>query len=253
MSRSAWFVQILLVSSCALAADEPGPRATPYQDRRDTPHYEYEIDYPAIDPKENALRTALRDLAEGAKHDFVATAPKDGDEDEHKYTLSMTFEEIARTADLVAVDLEGAEYTGGVHGNPYSRVLLYDRRGDRMIGLADLFDDPDAALDALSTAAITQLREDFAQEIAQSRSEMQTSGRTGVPFDRDEWIQRGAAPSKENFHSVAPVLDGPRIGSLSIRFDPYQVAPYSDGMPTVEIPVAVVRQWLKSEYAPDFD
>jgi hypothetical protein len=253
MSRSAWFIPILLVSSVAFAADEPGPRATPYQDRRDTPHYEYEIDYPAIDPKEKALRVALRDLAERAKHDFVATAPKDDDEDEHKYTMSMTFEEIARNPHLAIVELQGAEYTGGVHGNPYSRVLLYDRRGDRMIELADLFDDPDAACAALSAAAIKQLREDFAQEIAQSRSEMQTSGRTGVPFDRDEWIARGAAPSTENFHSVAPVLQGARFGSLSIRFDPYQVAPYSDGMPTVEVPVALVRKWLKPEFAADFD
>ena len=58
----------------------------------------------------------------------------------------------------------------------------------------------------------------------------------------DDWIQRGAGASGENYDSWTITKQG-----LKIHFDPYQVAPYAAGPQQVTIPYSALKDIIKAD------
>ena len=118
---------------------------------------------------------------------------------------------------------QGYDYRGGAHGLPVMDVTVLDaEQPDSLLPPSSLFSDEAGALEALSRATRANLDEQMLGDQSQ-----------------DEWVLKGTEPHWENFHVVYPMqTDGPP--RWEVIFPSYQVAPYSAGTPTVEIPWQVL-------------
>ena len=105
-------------------------------------------------------------------------------------------------------------YTGGAHGNLDVLTLNYSLLTGQRLGLVDLFEDPDAALQIMSAWAYKKL----SQRLGGMRQE--------------QTLRMGLTPVPENFASLTLVLEGVRM-----NFQPYQVAPWAAGAQKVTIPL----------------
>lgn len=102
-------------------------------------------------------------------------------------------------------------YTGGAHGMQIRKTFSFNKEG-QMLTISNVFTN---GMDGL--AGFSKL----------VQKELLT--REGVTAD---WVTDGAAPTEENYHSFIVNDD-----SVTILFDPYQVAPYSTGTVDISIPV----------------
>ena len=131
------------------------------------------------------------------------------------WDLTGLFELTRPSEGVVSVTFSVYSYTGGAHGNLEITCLNYDLRTGRRLDLADLFKDPEKALQLMS--AWSQ------KELARSLGE-----------DTDEdMIRDGVAPDLRNFANLTLTPQG-----LRIEFQPYQVAPWAAGPQRVDMPLA---------------
>jgi hypothetical protein len=122
------------------------------------------------------------------------------------YTIAMAKD------DLVSMQFDiGSYYAGAAHPNSYTEVVNFDLKDGKVLRLADLFKPGSKYLQTISTAAITELKNQSKQKGDDSMLD-------------DDWIQRGAGADPENYKSWTITRKG-----LKITFDSYQVAPYAAG------------------------
>jgi hypothetical protein len=112
-------------------------------------------------------------------------------------------------------------FSGSAHESHESLVFNYDLDAGRKLRLGDLF-KPDAPyLVVLSKYCIAAIREN-------------------IPGSDEEWIERGAATTEENYRNWNVNRTG-----LVIMFDQYQVASYAAGPQEITVPFAVLKDMLK--------
>lgn len=99
------------------------------------------------------------------------------------------------------------EYTGGAHGNLAVFSRNYTVADGRAVTLNDLFGRPKKALELMSTLSRKKLLQQ------------------DLPLDM---VEAGTTPDAENFQVFLLEKDG-----LTVYFNPYQVAPWSEGVPSV--------------------
>ena len=134
-----------------------------------------------------------------------------------KSTLSVDFnpEEKHLAHNILSLVLSVESYTNGAaHPNHYQKVLHYDVTTGNGVMLLDLFKDKNEAYSAVSKEAIKKLNALFVKE--------------GTP----DWFREGAAPTAENYENFILNAD-----TLTIIFNPYQVAAYVRGAVTIDIPL----------------
>ena len=110
--------------------------------------------------------------------------------------------------------------TGGAHPLTTTRTFSYVKEGTPLT-LDTLFTNKAKGIAALSTYAIDYLEKKAVSDNA--------------------WIKDGAGPTEDNYQTFS-VEDG----NLFIYFDPYQVAPYSDGLQKVVVPFSALTPYLSS-------
>jgi len=118
------------------------------------------------------------------------------------------------SANALSIVFEIWTYTGGAHGNLDVIPLTYSLLSGQRLGLVDIFENVDKALEIMS---------------AVSRKELATrlgGGRV------DSMIHDGTEPLADNFSALALVPGGVRV-----YFQPYQVAPWAAGTQRVFIPL----------------
>lgn len=122
---------------------------------------------------------------------------------------------------------QGYDYRGGAHGLPMMEVtVLSAEQPDSLLPPSSLFNDEEKVLQALSTSSRAGLASQFADGL-------------------DEWALQGTEPTWDNFALVYPTqVDGP--ARFEVIFPSYQVAPYSAGTPTVEIPWDILAPYAPS-------
>ena len=124
------------------------------------------------------------------------------------------------SANALSIVFEIWTYTGGAHGNLDVIPLTYSLLSGQRLGLVDIFENVDKALEIMS---------------AVSRKELATrlgGGRV------DSMIHDGTEPLADNFSALALVPGGVRV-----YFQPYQVAPWAAGTQRVFIPAG--KNWLR--------
>ena len=247
--NAAWCLVLFVfcwLSAGQIAAAQPAPD----EDVGHGEGYSYRIHYPSLDEKWQALHDALHSYAETQKKDFIAAQGGEHSANAGEYQLDITFTVARRTDDFVSVLVSGTSFTGGAHPNPLTASFVAYTAENRLVTLSDLFTDPAAALKIMSDEARAQLQGRFE---AQLRDQVGEGDKLEPALkEMREWVARGTEPKAENFAVyLVDGLDSKAIG-LTLVFPPYQVAPYVDGAPQVEVPARLFHALLKSDYVGAF-
>lgn len=123
----------------------------------------------------------------------------------------------------LVLERERYVYTGGAHGLQTKTYYVIDREELRILGLADFFREPDGA--ELRRLVLEELRRYGGLE-------------TGQPLSAGIFFENEPAMSA-NFHINSE--------GLGLRWDPYEIAPYSEGGIEIILPWRAIRPLLKLE------
>ncbi len=227
---------------------EEAPAATELHDViENNPRYVLGISYPPTINTYPALARELGAYADQAKAELLKAVDELGnDQPRAPYELSLAFDLLVDTSQVVAVSAEGSSYTGGAHGQPLVSRFVWLPQKERMLTAQALIDSPkgwqaisDYTGDKLLEQAMVRAQgEDMAPEEQQAQVR-----------NLSKMIDAGTAPKAENFAEFQPVVDANgHITALRFVFPPYQVGPYSDGTQTVDVPAAVLLPHVAAEY-----
>ena len=211
------------------------------------PDYIVGISYPKVAASYPQLARALHDYAEAARTALMqAVAGLGGEKPTAPYDLSLQFTGLVETPRVVAVAADGSSYTGGAHGNPLVERFVWLPQRQQMLAAEQLIPDAanwrpvaDYVREQLATALSQQLDDDG----------LEADERAQAMRDGSRMIDAGIAPQAANFSRFEPVMnaDG-SIRALRFVFPPYQVAPYSEGTRTVDVPARVLLPLVAADY-----
>ncbi|OPL19606.1 MAG: hypothetical protein AVO35_09840 [Candidatus Aegiribacteria sp. MLS_C] len=125
-----------------------------------------------------------------------------------QWNLEITFTDEPSPDGLVCVMAWTWEYSGGAHGNSWTRAFVYDLELEDFIGPVELLGGEEE-FGAFADSVMARLN--------------------GI-LDDEGWIEEGASADPDNYHSLLPLPDG-EGGTAGYRviFPPYQVAAYVFG------------------------
>lgn len=143
-----------------------------------------------------------------------------GRDDFHLATL--TYEIVAINyldENLVCVEADGYEYSGGAHGMPSRDYFIFNRKTGEQVKLNDLVGNSVEELQSIVSRAFRELAEktNFAFE---SPEDLEHTIADDISFDSDFYI----TPEGVVFY-----------------YSPYAIAPYAEGFPEVTIPYAQLK------------
>jgi hypothetical protein len=206
------------------------------------------ISYPTDIARYPGLAKALSDYASAARGELQQAVDGLGnDKPTMPYELSLSFEKVLETPQLVVVSADGSRYTGGAHGEPLVARFVWLPEQQQMLTADKLVADA-KGWKAVSDYIGDQLRERVATRLSSEDmdpGQLQESLRSA-----SRMIADGTEPSAENFSQFQPLTgtDG-KISAVRFVFPPYQVGPYSDGTQTVDVPASVLAPHVGTAYA----
>ncbi len=189
-------------------------------------HYETEIDYPFFEkePELNRLvgKKVGQILTDFHKEWLSAQEPEKSTMDMTPgFELSIAVPDMYENEDTVSFFLSRYEYTGGAHGSTILIPFNYSKKTKKLLTLKDV----------LSGAGT--LPENWLNRLAdEARRLLMEQAKQGTLDSDESMIKGGTEPDEKNFATFM-IKDS----SVRIIFGQYQVAPYSAGMPEVEIPL----------------
>ena len=213
-----------------------------------TDSYIVGISYPATINKYPGLAQAVSDYADAARAELMqAVAGFGNDKPSAPYELSLSFEQVVETPQLVAIGADGSRYTGGAHGEPLVARFVWLPARNKLLTAAELVPRV-AGWVAIGAYVREQLHTSVS--VRADADEMPPQERLEFVRTADKMIDEGTEPDVDNFAAFQPVVDAQgRITALRFVFPPYQVGPYSDGTQTVDVPAAVLLPHLAPEYS----
>jgi len=205
------------------------------------------ISYPAGIDRYPGLARALQEYATSARGDLQQALDGLGnDKPTVPYELSLSFEKVLETPQLVVVSADGSRYTGGAHGEPLVARFVWLPQQQQMLSASTLVAD-DKGWKAISDFVADQLRERVATRL--SSEDMQPADLQESLRNASRMIAEGTGPQAENFSQFQPLTDDKgQITALRFVFPPYQVGPYSDGTQTADVPAAVLLPHVAKDY-----
>jgi hypothetical protein len=216
------------------------------------PRYVVGISYPPVANRYPGLAAELKRYADAARGELMqAVAGLGSEKPRAPYDLTLSFNEVVATPQVVAIDADGSTYTGGAHGNPLVACFVWLPQRNEMLTAQKLVPDP-AAWKDLAAYIRRQLHEALAQRVEADR--LDGEQRADVLKDGGRMIDEGTEGDSRNFSQFEPLLgaDG-RITALRFVFPPYQVGPYADGRQTVDVPTEVLLPHVAPAYRPLFE
>ena len=206
------------------------------------------ISYPPTINKYPGLAQAVSAYAEAARAELMqAVAGFGNDKPSAPYELSLSFEQVVETPQLVAVAADGSRYTGGAHGEPLVARFVWLPAQNKLLTASELVPRVEGWV-----AIATYIREQLHTSVSvrADADEMPPEERLQFVRSADKMIDEGTEPDVDNFAAFQPIVDAQgRITALRFVFPPYQVGPYADGTQTVDVPAAVLLPHLAPEYS----
>lgn len=177
------------------------------------------ISYPSVGSKQidGDIRQWVTGIASAFEQSCSGTGLSAGsslDGERPPYELWASYSVTAPSPAGLSITFEVWTYTGGAHGNLDVMTLNYSLLTGQRLGLVDLFEDPDLALNLMSEWSYNEL-----------------SRRLGG-MRQEQMLRTGLNPVPENFASLTLTPQGVRI-----NFQPYQVAPWAAGAQKVNMPL----------------
>lgn len=145
---------------------------------------------------------------------------------------------VTETPRFLSLSLDGWDYTGGAHGNPWFGALVYDKTKRQRLKPIDLFIAP-ARLSAL-------VRNDFCRLLDKEREQ-----RRGEPVDRKNMFGECIDPAKQTV--ILGSRSGRAIDRIGFLIGPYAAGSYAEGSYDVTLPVtpAIIAQ-VRPQYRAAF-
>jgi len=227
------------------AAPAPGPLQDVIE--RD-PRYVIGISYPPNLQRYPGLAEAVRGYAEAARSELMQAVEGLGnDKPTAPYELSLAFQSVLDTPNLVVIAADGGRYTGGAHGEPLVARFVWLPARNEMLTADKLIPNKDGWANVGQYIA-TRLHEAAEQRIAADK--LPPEDAEAMLKNGDKMIAEGTTADADNFQQFVPLLDaGGKIAAIRFVFPPYQVGPYSDGTQTTDVPAAVLRPLVAPDYA----
>ena len=229
------------------AAAAPAPKPLLQDVVEHDPRYVIGISYPPVANRYPGLAAELKRYADDARGDLLqAVAGLGQQKPREPYDLTLSFNAVATTPQVVAIDADGSTYTGGAHGNPLVACFVWLPSRNELLTAQKLVPDP-AAWHSLADYVRKQLHDALAQRV--DADHLDGDQRADVLKNGGRMIDEGTGPDAQNFSQFEPVLaaDG-RITAIRFVFPPYQVGPYADGRQTVDVPAAVILPHVAPAY-----
>ncbi|MCM5551072.1 DUF3298 and DUF4163 domain-containing protein, partial [Xanthomonas hortorum pv. pelargonii] len=192
------------------------------------PAYMVGISYPRGLDAYPELAALIRSYSQDARAELMeAVSGLGNDKPAAPYELSLAFETVLQTADLIVVSADGSRYTGGAHGEPLVARFVWLVKERKQLTAQALIPDP-AGWEKIAREVAAQLHNAAAQRVEADRVPVEEQAEQVASADR--MIAEGTAAQVDNFAQFVPVLNpAGQITALRFVFPPYQVGPYSDG------------------------
>ena len=206
------------------------------------------ISYPPTLNKYPGLAQAVAAYSDAARAELMqAVAGFGNDKPSAPYELSLSFEQVAETPELVAVAADGSRYTGGAHGEPLVARFVWLPLQNKMLTANELV--PKVEGWAVIGAYIREQLH-TSVSVRADADELPPEERLQFVRSADKMIDEGTDSDVDNFSQFQPIIgaDG-KITALRFVFPPYQVGPYADGTQTVDVPAAILLPHIAPEYA----
>lgn len=206
------------------------------------------ISYPPTINKYPGLARAVSTYADSAREELMqAVAGFGNDKPSAPYELSLSFEQLVETPELVAVAADGSRYTGGAHGEPLVARFVWLPAQNKLLTAPELIPRVEGWV-AIGAYIREQLHTSVS--VRAEADEMPPEERLEFVRNADKMIDEGTEPDVDNFSAFQPILDADgKIAALRFVFPPYQVGPYADGTQTVDVPAAVLLPHVAPEYS----
>ncbi|MCC4604665.1 DUF3298 and DUF4163 domain-containing protein [Xanthomonas campestris] len=211
------------------------------------PAYMVGISYPRGLDAYPELTALIRTYAQDARSELMqAVSGLGNDKPAAPYELSLAFETVLQTADLIVIAADGSRYTGGAHGEPLVARFVWLVKERKQLTAQALI--PDAAgWGKIGSAVAAQLHAAATQRVEADRVPIEEQAEQVASADR--MIAEGTAAQVDNFAQFVPVLNAAgQITALRFVFPPYQVGPYSDGTQTADVAASTLLPWVAPEY-----
>lgn len=130
-------------------------------------------------------------------------------------TLNITYTE-QKNSNADNYIFSDASYEGGAHGLTATQTFSFSATGQQL-SLSNLFTNGDDGLKTIAPYVASQLK-------------------TTLPSTDQQFVDDGTSAVDTNYANFTIQSDG-----ITFLFDPYQVAPYADGLQTVKVPVSVFK------------
>ncbi|MCK5115541.1 MAG: DUF4163 domain-containing protein [Candidatus Aegiribacteria sp.] len=182
-----------------------------------TEYYSISVDYPAVALENEAAGERLEEFASGQIQNFKDSFEEYFKDDplQMEWNLEINFTHEPSPDGMLCIIAWMWSYTGGVHGNSWTRAFVFDLANYSVIGPVELL------------GGQTEF-ETFAEEVMVQLNELLMD---------EGWIEEGASPTAENYHTVFPVPDeNGGIAGYTVLFPPYQVECYAYGTVEVYVP-----------------
>lgn len=218
----------------------PLPASTQLKDVVETnERYIVGISYPPAAAKYPGLAAELKKYADAARAELMqAVSGLGNDKPASPYDLSLSFNQLLDTPQLVAIAADGSTYTGGAHGTPLIARFVWLPQHDALLQAQQLV--PQAqGWEAISGYVREQLHGALSQRI--DADEMPAGERAEMIKSAGKMIDEGSEANARNFAQFEPVVGaGGKLKALRFVFPPYQVGPYADGTQTVDVPAEIL-------------
>ena len=179
---------------------------------RETPSFKIAVHYPVLGV--DGIDSDLARWAENLVRDFERVVSEDRLSDSAPHVLDVSYAVEKPSPNAVSVIFEVATYTGGAHGNLDIIARNYDMQSSLQLTLSHLFEDPEIALNLMSSYTYEAL----SLELGPDRVE--------------DMLKAGTTPDTDNFSTLSLRTQGVRV-----HFAPYQVAPWARGALFVDMPL----------------
>ncbi|CAD0357159.1 hypothetical protein ABQZ69_07795 [Xanthomonas sp. WHRI 8391] len=211
------------------------------------PAYMVGISYPRGLDAYPELAALIRSYSQDARAELMeAVSGLGNDKPAAPYELSLAFETVLQTADLIVVSADGSRYTGGAHGEPLVARFVWLVKERKQLTAQALIPDP-AGWEKIAREVAAQLHNAAAQRVEADRVPVEEQAEQVASADR--MIAEGTAAQVDNFAQFVPVLNpAGQITALRFVFPPYQVGPYSDGTQTADVAATTLLAWVAPEY-----
>lgn len=213
-----------------------------------TPSYVVGISFPKALESQPGLARLIRGYAEAARTELMRALEGLGnDRPRAPYELSLSFDTLVDTPELVAVAADGSRYTGGAHGEPLVARFVWLKGPQKQLTAQALIPD-ERNWASVGRYVAARLHEGA---LARAQADKLSPEDQAAQLDStDRMIAEGTAAKAANFAEFQPLVDASgRITALRFVFPPYQVGPYSDGTQTADVPASVLRPLVAAEYA----